>query len=96
MVSDFVAGVTNAVVNIPDSIAAAILAGVNPTYAFNAIMVGTPVGAFFTSSEFMQVAPTSALMLVVGRSLSGFSEDMILPAIVTMAVMVGIFQLSLG
>jgi MFS superfamily sulfate permease-like transporter len=33
MVSDLVAGVTNAVVNIPDSIAAAVLAGVNPTYA---------------------------------------------------------------
>jgi len=56
MVSDLVAGVTNAVVNIPDSIAAAVLAGVNPTYAFNAIMVGTPVGAFFTSSEFMQLS----------------------------------------
>jgi len=96
MVSDLVAGVTNAVVNIPDSIAAAVLAGVNPTYAFNAIMVGTPVGAFFTSSEFMQIAPTSALMLVVGSSLSGFSEDMILPAIVTLAVMVGIFQLTMG
>ncbi|MFC2053828.1 SulP family inorganic anion transporter [Chloroflexota bacterium] len=96
LVSDLVAGVTNAVVNIPDSIAAAVLAGVNPTYAFNAIMVGTPVGAFFTSSEFMQIAPTSALMLVVGSSLADISEDMILPAIVTLAVMVGIFQLTMG
>ncbi|MEA3440533.1 MAG: SulP family inorganic anion transporter [Chloroflexota bacterium] len=53
MVSDLVAGLTNAVVNIPDSIAAAVLAGVNPTYAFNAIMVGTPVGALFTSSKLL-------------------------------------------
>ena len=96
LVPDAIAGFTNAVVNIPDSIAAAVLAGVNPTYAFNAIMVGTPVGALFTSSEFMQIAPTSALMIVVGSSLAGFSEEMILPAIVTLAVMVGIFQLSLG
>jgi SulP family sulfate permease len=96
MVSDLTAGLTNAVVNIPDSIAAAILAGVNPTYAFNAIMVGTPIGALFTSSQFMQVAPTSALMIVVGSSLTGISEVMILPAIVTLAVMVGIFQLTLG
>jgi SulP family sulfate permease len=92
---DLIAGLTNAVVNVP-RIVAAILAGVNPTYAFNALMVATPVGAFFTSSEFMQIAPTSALMIMVGSSLMEFPLDTILPAIVTLSIMVGLFQLILG
>ena len=75
LASDAIAGFTNAVVNVPDSIAAAILAGVNPTYAFNAVMVGTPVGALFTSSEFMSLGPTSPLMLTVGTALAAYSGD---------------------
>ena len=93
---DAIAGFTNAVVNIPDAIAAAILAGVNPTYAFNAVMVGTPVGALFTSSEFMSLGPTSATMIIVGSALVGYSADTVLSAIVTLSILVGIFMLILG
>ena len=96
LASDAIAGFTNAVVNVPDSIAAAILAGVNPTYAFNALMVGTPIGALFTSSEFMSLGPTSALMLIVGGILAGYSADMAVTAMVTLTILVGIFMLSMG
>jgi len=96
LVPDAIAGFTNAVVNIPDAIAAAILAGVNPTYAFNAVMVGTPVGALFTSSEFMSLGPTSATMIIVGSALVGYSADTVLSAIVTLSILVGIFMLILG
>jgi MFS superfamily sulfate permease-like transporter len=40
---DIGAGLTLAMVAIPDSIASAILAGVNPIFAFNSMMVGMPV-----------------------------------------------------
>jgi SulP family sulfate permease len=96
LVPDAISGFTMAVVNIPDSIAAAILAGVNPTYAFNAIMVGTPIGALFTSSEFMQVAPTSAMMIMVGSILAGYSGEMVLTAMVTLTILIGVFMLILG
>ena len=96
LAADAIAGFTNAVVNIPDSIAAAILAGINPTYAFNAIMVGTPIGALFTSSEFMSLGPTSALMLIVGGILAGYSADTAVTAMVTLTVLVGIFMLIMG
>jgi len=96
LVPDAIAGFTTAVVNIPDSIAAAILAGVNPIYAFYAVMVGTPVGALFTSSEFMSLGPTSAMMLIVGTILLGFSEGTILTAMVTLTLLVGVFMLIMG
>jgi SulP family sulfate permease len=96
LVPDAIAGFTNAVVNIPDSIAAAVLAGVNPTYAFNAIMVGTPVGALFTSSEFMSLGPTSAMMLTVGTALAAYSADTALTAMVTLTILVGVIMLIMG
>ncbi len=43
--NDAGAGLTLAMVAIPDSIASAILAGVNPVYAFNAVMVGITLKA---------------------------------------------------
>jgi SulP family sulfate permease len=96
LVPDAIAGFTNAVVNIPDSIAAAVLAGVNPTYAFNAIMVGTPLGALFTSSEFMSLGPTSAMMLTVGTALAAYSGDTALTAMVTLTILVGVIMLIMG
>jgi MFS superfamily sulfate permease-like transporter len=52
LTSDISAAVTMAIVAIPDAIASALLAGVKPTYGFNALMVGVPVGSLFTSSQF--------------------------------------------
>jgi SulP family sulfate permease len=50
---DLVAGVINAVNSIPDALASAVLAGVNPIHGLYAIMVGTPVGTLTTGSVFM-------------------------------------------
>jgi SulP family sulfate permease len=94
--ADIGAAITMALVAIPDAIASAILAGVNPTYGFNALMVGTPIGSLFTSSQFMNIGSTAAMMLAVGGVLAGFSEENILTALVTLTVLIGLFQLLLG
>ena len=52
LASDLGAALTMAIVAIPDTIASALLAGVNPMHGFNALMVGVPVGSLFTSSHF--------------------------------------------
>ncbi|MCP4360621.1 MAG: SulP family inorganic anion transporter [Chloroflexi bacterium] len=94
--ADLGASITMALVAVPDAIASAILAGVNPTYGFNALIVGTPIGSLFTSSQFMNIGSTAAMMLAVGGALAGFSEENILTALVTLTVLIGIFQLLLG
>ena len=94
--ADLVSGVVGALIAIPDAIAAATLAGVNPTYVFNALMTGTPVGSLFTGSQFMNIAPTSAMMLAVADALIGFDDSEFLSALFTLALLVGIFQLILG
>ena len=64
--NDAGAGLTMAMVAVPDAIASAILAGVSPTFAFNALMTGVPVGSLLTGTQFMNIGLTSAMMLAVG------------------------------
>ena len=45
LVPDLIAGLTTGVANIPDAMASAILAGVNPVQGLYAVMIGTPLGA---------------------------------------------------
>ncbi len=52
---------TNAVTNIPDAMASAVLAGLNPIQGLYAIMVGTPVASLTTGSQVMTVAVTGAM-----------------------------------
>ena len=94
--NDLGAGLTMAMVAVPDSLASALLAGVNPIYAFNSIMVGMPVAGLFTGSQFMNSALTSAMMLAVGGVMVGVSEAAILPTLITLTILVGLFQLLLG
>ncbi|HEY54414.1 MAG TPA: SulP family inorganic anion transporter [Caldilineae bacterium] len=94
--ADIGASITMALVAVPDAIASAILAGVNPMYGFNALIMGTPIGSLFTSSQFMNIGSTAAMMLAVGSVMAGFSGDNILTALITLTVLIGIFQLLLG
>jgi MFS superfamily sulfate permease-like transporter len=53
LVPDLIAGLTTGVANIPDAMASAILAGINPLQGLYAVMIGTPLGALFGSSAYM-------------------------------------------
>ena len=93
---DALAGLTAAIAAIPDGMATAILAGVNPVYGLYNLMVGTPVAALFTSSVYMAVINTSAMALVVFEALSGYSGEEQVIALVTLTLLVGVFMLLLG
>ena len=51
LVADLIAGFTTAVSSIPDSMASALLAGINPLTGLYTMIIATPIGALFTSSE---------------------------------------------
>jgi SulP family sulfate permease len=93
---DFIAGITNAVTNIPDAMASAVLAGLNPIQGLYAIMVGTPVSALTTSSQLMTVAVTGAMALIVGDSLAPLAAADKLEALIVLTVLVAVVQIALG
>jgi SulP family sulfate permease len=93
---DLIAGVTNAVTNIPDAMASAVLAGLNPIQGLYAIMIGTPVASLTTGSQVMTVAVTGAMALIVGDSLVGVAAEDKLSAVVVLTLLVGLVQILLG
>ena len=94
--SDLIAGLTFALVNIPQSMAHALLATVNPVFGLYTLMLATPIGALFTSAMFMNISTTSALAVAAGDILIAYPESSKITVLVTLVVMIGIFQLLMG
>jgi SulP family sulfate permease len=94
--ADLSAGLTTALVAIPDGIASAILAGLNPIHGLYALMIGTPIAALLASSHFMYVANTGALAVATGSALGEFSGEAKVQALIVLVVLVGLIQLALG
>ena len=68
-VADAIAGLTFAIVNVPQAMGNAVLATVNPVAGLYTLMIATPVGALFTGSVFMNVSTTGALSVAAGDGL---------------------------
>jgi sulfate permease, SulP family len=96
LTADLLAGLTFALVNIPQSLAHALLAAVNPVFGLYTLMLATPVGALFTSSVFMNVSTTSALAVAAGDTLTTYPSSDRGTVLVTLVLLIGIFQIILG
>ncbi len=58
---DTLAGLINAVVSVPDGLASAALAGVNPVYGLYTSIAAPIGGSLLVSAQLMQIATTSAI-----------------------------------
>ena len=96
LASDLLAGLTFALVNIPQSMAHALLAAVNPVFGLYTLMLATPVGALLASSTFMNVSTTSALAVAAGDTLVAYPSADRESVLVTLVLLIGIFQIALG
>ena len=97
--TDVLAGITVAMVLIPQSMAYAQLAGLPPYYGLYASFLPPIIAALMGSSRQLQTGPVAVVSLLTAASLeplaSAGSEGFIAYAIM-LAVMVGIFQIVLG
>ncbi len=96
LTGDLIAGTTVALVGIPDGMAQALIADVNPIYGLYTGMVTTIVGSLTTRSSFMIVSLTNALALVTGSALGSLQGTVRIEALFTLTLMVGVIQLALG
>lgn len=97
--ADFISGLTVALVLIPQSMAYAQLAGLPSYYGLYASFLPPMLAALFGSSRQLATGPVAVVSLMTSASLSPLatagSEGYIAYAVL-LALMVGIFQLSLG
>jgi SulP family sulfate permease len=96
LADDLLAGLTFALVNIPQSMAHALLAAVNPVLGLYTLMLATPVGALFTGAVFMNVSTTSALAVAAGDALIAYPSDDRVTILATLVLLIGIFQIIVG
>lgn len=95
--SDLIAGLTFAVVNVPQAMAHALLAFVsNPVMGIYTLIVAVPVGAVFTSSVLMNVSTTGALSVATGEVLQPMAVGSRTQALIALVFLIGIIQLLAG
>ncbi len=93
---DVVAGLTVAAISLPQGMAYALLAGVDPRYGLYSAILVTTVASIFGSSSHLINGPTSAISLVVFSALSVFDGDQRIEAAEAMfllGAMVGTVQI---
>ena len=97
--ADFIAGLTGAVIVLPQGVAFATIAGLPPEYGLYTAMVTPIIAALFGSSKHLISGPTTAISIVVFSSVSGYaepgSEEFIAMAL-TLTLMAGVYQLAFG
>jgi len=96
LIADLIAGLTFAIVSVPQAMAHALLAMVNPLFGIYTLMVAVPIGAIFSSSVFMNVSTTAALSVAVGAALKNFPAGQREEALVVLVLLVGVMQLLAG
>jgi len=71
---DFMAGLTGAIIVLPQGIAFATIAGLPPEYGLYTAMVTPIIAALFGSSRHLISGPTTAISIVVFTTLSRHAE----------------------
>ncbi len=97
--TDFLAGLTGAVIVLPQGVAFATIAGLPPEYGLYTAMVTPIIAALFGSSFHLVSGPTTAISIVVFSAIShhatpGTPEFVALA--LTLTFLAGIYQLSFG
>ncbi len=97
--ADGIAGLSGAVIVLPQAVAFAIIAGLPPEYGLYAAMVPTIVAALFGSSWHLVSGPTTAISIVVFASVSPLAEPgsaEFIGLVLTLTFLAGLFQLLMG
>ena len=97
--ADFLAGLTGAVIVLPQGVAFATIAGLPPEYGLYTAMVTPIVTALFGSSFHLVSGPTTAISIVVFSAISHHAEPgtaEFLSLTLTLTFLAGVYQLAFG
>jgi SulP family sulfate permease len=97
--ADGIAGLTGALIVLPQAVAFATIAGLPPEYGIYAAMVPTVIAALFGSSWHLVSGPTTAISIVVFASVSPYADPgtpQFIGMVLTLTFLTGLFQLAMG
>ena len=94
--ADALAGLPGSVSSVPDGMAAAVLAGVNPVHGLYASAVGPAVGGIGSSTRLMVITTTSAAALAAGSVIADIEPADRADALVLLTALAGLVALGAG
>ncbi len=97
--ADALAGLTGAIILVPQAVAYASIAGLPPQYGLYTAIVPVIVAALFGSSMHLVSGPTAALSLVIFATISPIAEPgsaAYIQHVVTLSFMTGVLMLAMG
>ena len=97
--ADLLAGITGALIVLPQGVAFATIAGMPPEYGLYAAMLPAIIAALFGSSWHLVSGPTTAISIAVFAAVSPFAvpgTHEYIGMVLTLTFLVGVFQLILG
>lgn len=97
--ADILAGLTGAIVVLPQGVAFATLAGMPPAYGLYSAMIPCVIAALFGSSRVMVTGPANAISLTVLAIMAPLAQPesaRYVQLVITLAFMVGVWQLLLA
>jgi SulP family sulfate permease len=97
--TDIIAGLTGAVVVLPQGVAFALIAGLPPEFGLYTAIVPTILAALFGSSHHLISGPTTAISIVVFANISAMAQPFTpryIELALTLTFLTGVFQLGLG
>lgn len=97
--ADLLAGLTGAIVVLPQGLAFATLAGMPPHYGLYAAIVPCILAAIFGSSRVMVTGPANAISLTTMALIAPLAipeSDQYVSLVLTLSLLVGIIQIALG
>jgi sulfate permease, SulP family len=95
--ADLFAGSTLALFALPQVMAYALLAGIEPRYGLYGFIVASVVGAVFGSSRHLQTGPVNASSIVAASALAAYADRTDFMGLVwLLTLMAGILQVSAG
>ena len=94
--ADILAGLPGAISSVPDGMAAAVLAGVNPVQGLYACFAGPIAGGLSSNTRLMVITTTSAAALAAGSALQSVPPAQRPAAVPLLVIMVGIALVAAG
>jgi len=97
--ADLMAGLTGAVIVLPQGVAFATIAGLPPEYGLYTAMVTPIIAALFGSSRHLVSGPTTAISIVVFSAISNYAEPGTTEFVnlaLTLTFLAGVYQFGFG
>ena len=97
--SDLVAGLTGAIIVLPQGVAFAMIAGLPPEYGLYTAIVPAIIAALFGSSHHLVSGPTTAISIVLFTTISPHTPPgsaAYVEMVLTLTFLAGLFQFALG